>query len=65
LGQQNKSPFRSTLVDGSTIGLWQCPHVPIAAWAVCPVANAAQLLQQNALPSRSTIVEWSPISTPQ
>jgi hypothetical protein len=55
--QQNTPPSRSTLVDGSMMGLWQCAHVPMAAWLVCPLIEDAQLLQQNALPSRSTIVE--------
>jgi hypothetical protein len=32
--QQNISPLRSTLVDGSTIGMWQWAHVPMAAWLV-------------------------------
>jgi len=63
--QQNISPLRSTLVDGSTIGTWQWAHVSMAVWAASPVAYAAQLSQQNALPARSTIVEWSVIVTPQ
>jgi hypothetical protein len=57
LVQQNISPLRSTLVDGSTIGIRQCAQVPMAAWLVWPIIAEAQLLQQNVLPSRSTIVE--------